>query len=1008
MPLIKILILINNKRVINAIFDSGANISIIDFQLANELQILNFSDNQITTFNTINNESHCLGLVNIPIKIGEITLISEFYVLQNSRYNILIGLNLIKNFKLKMSENLRIYQVISENGSTSEIEVQSNYQNKKSRNSEAKAINFILENNIHSEENLTPNQLKELENILNEFINIFSKDKYDIGCIGTELCEIHLSNNIPINLRPYRCSASDQKMIDDQIKCLFDKKLIRKSISPYAFPLTLANKKDEGKRTRLCTDLRKLNDCVIPDSFPFPLFSEIIDQLYDCEYFTTLDITSGFWNVKIHPKDIHKTAFVTINEHYEWLVMPFGFKNSPQIFQRIIQTILKKHELFAYSRNYLDDILIYSRTFSEHLNHINKVLIALKSENIKLKMSKCKFARKSVEYLGHFITKNKFTPINDNLIAIREFPKPQKQKNVQQFLGKVNYYHKFIPNACKILTPLYNLLKKNETFHWSESCQKSFEQIKEYLINRPILAIYNPNKMCYLYTDASREGIGAVLKQIQNNNELHPIAYFSRKLLSYQQNYDITELECLALCQSIDYWHHYLYGCKFTVFSDHNALRWLRSVKKPNSRLFNWSLKLSQYDFDLKHIQGKKNAEADCLSRNPVLDASDNSTHIKIVNLIEKDQILEAQKQFFNDLPKNCKIENDLIVKIKNNFHKIFIPENMINEIIEKTHRDFGHIGLKKMLTLISSSYYFKNITEKLNEFLAKCSVCQMNKINRRKKLGTLSQIGPAKNPFEIISIDTVGGLSGYNSKKQYIHLAIDNFSRYLWTLASKTQTAKDFINLIKNVSQNSKPKLILADRYPGINSNEFTNYLEKNNIKIMFITVNCPQSNGLCERVNQTIITRLRCKLNENNQNICWPKLLLNVNEEYNNTPHSVTQFSPKYLLYGIKPFENLINGSEVSLEKAREIAFINSENNHKLNKKYYDRRHIPENFEKGDLVYVENKNAISRRKLEPLMTGPFKIIDKLSDVSYLVECDKKGKNADIFHISKLRLYNP
>ena len=147
-------------------------------------------------------------------------------------------------------------------------------------------------------------------------------------------------------------------------------------------------------------------------------------------------------------------------------------------------------------------------------------------------------------------------------------------------------------------------------------------------------------------------------------------------------------------------------------------------------------------------------------------------------------------------------------------------------------------------------------------------------------------------------------------------------FLDILWTIASKTQSAKDFINLIKTVTQNSKTKLILADRYTGIKSNEFINYLEKNDIKIMFITVNCPQSNGLCERVNQTIITKLRCKINDNNQNICWPKLLTQTTEEYNNTPHSVTQFTPKFLLFGIKPFETFINGSDISLDKAREIA--------------------------------------------------------------------------------------
>ena len=221
--------------------------------------------------------------------------------------------------------------------------------------------------------------------------------------------------------------------------------------------------------------------------------------------------------------------------------------------------------------------------------------------------------------MGHNITKNIFTPINDNLIAIKNFPKPTKVKHIQQFLGKVNYYHKFIPNACKTLEPLYSLLRKNNSFEWTDKCESSFQNIKQYLISKPILSIYNPLKECILFTDASKVGIGAVLKQIQSDGQLHPVAYFSKKLLKYQTNYDITELECLAIVEAIDYWHHYLYGKKFIIYSDHNSLRWLKSVKKPNSRLFNWSLKLSQYDFNIKYIPGKNNPESDCLSLNPVL-----------------------------------------------------------------------------------------------------------------------------------------------------------------------------------------------------------------------------------------------------------------------------------------------------------------------------------------------------------------------------------------------------
>jgi len=930
---------------------------------------------------------------------------------------------LINKFGLSLNEDYQVFQKLLIDNQIIKEEINSNYSFKTETNiknidynkNELKVnLTEILDNrNISikslNENNSTITEKIEINNLVNKYSEVFSKDKYDLGSVTIEQCKIELTNNIPINLRPYRCSQEDQKLIDNQINKLLEKNLIRKSLSAYSFPITLVDKKDEGKKSRLCIDYRKLNSIAIADNYPFPRLDDIIDKLHDCEYFSTLDISSGFWHIKVEPKDVHKTAFVTMNDHFEWLVMPFGYRNSPSIFQRIIRNILKKHNLITFSDNYLDDILIYSKSFNEHLKHIELVLKALIDENIKLKLSKCSFSQKRVKYLGHIISKNKVRPLSDNINAINDFPTPLTVKNVQQFLGKVNYYHKFIPNVPKLLNPLYQLLHKNSKFIWTKECDQSFNTIKNFLISTPILAIYNPNEECILYTDASKVGLGAVLKQKQSDNKLHPIGYFSKKLLKYQNNYSITELECLAIIESIEYWHHYLYGKKFTVITDHNALKWLKTIKKPNSRLFNWSLKLSQYDFDIKYQSGKNNIEADTLSRNPITDSNESKEYLKIVNLLTKDELINAQKECypnFKELPKKCKVENDLIVRLKNNFRKVLVPEKLRFKLIDNFHINFGHLGTKKILQLISKCYIWPNITNDIKDYINSCSICQTNKIQRTKKFGSLSQIGPAKDPFDIISIDTVGGFTGYNSTKQYIHLAIDHLTRYLWTISSKTQSSKDFINLIKSVSNTNKPKLVLADSYTGIKSKEFINYLDKQNIKIMFTTFNCPQSNGMCERVNQTIVTRLRCKINEQLTNVCWPKILTIVTEEYNNSPHSVTTFSPNYLMFGIKPFEPIINNSFPTLEEARKIGFIKSQENHNQNKLYYDQKHNPITLNPGDLVFVENKNDISRKKLEPLMIGPFKVLKKLSDISYVIESDKKGKNSEVFHISKLRLY--
>lgn len=255
--------------------------------------------------------------------------------------------------------------------------------------------------------------------------------------------------------------------------------------------------------------------------------------------------------------------------------------------------------------------------------------------------------------------------------------------------------------------------------------------------------------------------------------------------------------------------------------------------------------------------------------------------------------------------------------------------------------------------------------------------------------------------------MDTLGGFAGYNSNKKYLHLAIDFATRYLWTMSSKTQTAKDFINLINAICQIQKPKMILAERYPSICSKELSHYLENRQIKLLFIASNYAPSNGISERVNQTIVTRLRCKMNENKNLSCWSKLLKTMTEEYNNSPHSVTGFTPKYLMFGILPFDYILGNPFPAIEEARKLAFKNSQKGHIRNKGYFDNKHQNIVLKPGDLVLIENKNSTTQKKFEPLMSGLFKVINKISNVMYEIGCEKKGRSTDLVHISKLRLYN-
>ncbi|CAI6372396.1 unnamed protein product [Macrosiphum euphorbiae] len=318
------------------------------------------------------------------------------------------------------------------------------------------------------------------------------------------------------------------------------------------------------------------------------------------------------------------------------------YSKSPAIFQRILSNIIRKYELTIFTVNYIDDILIFSKTFEKHLEHLKKLLDAIIKEGFKLNLSKCFFATDTVNYLGHIIGYNTVRPMTDNLKSIMDFPTPTTQKNIRQFLSKINFYHEYVPKVATILEPLHRLLRKNQTFIWSQECQKAFNYLKNYLCKTPILTIYDPKLPIKMYTDGSIIGLGGVLKQPQSDNNKKPVAYFSKKLTSAQSKKKPIYLEVLAIKEAIKFWQYWLIGRYFEVYSDHKPLKDLNIKARPDEKLGDLTYYMSQFDFKVIYNPGKFNIEADCLSRHPVLEADESKEDIlKTVNIISLENIKE-------------------------------------------------------------------------------------------------------------------------------------------------------------------------------------------------------------------------------------------------------------------------------------------------------------------------------------------------------------------------------
>lgn len=944
----------------------------------------------------------------------------------NFDYNFLIGLDCIKSFQLIQNENLEITQknenipgftgdkIINKSGFIDENNVKEEtikdnfYMNDRFKvnfNEHIEVTNFnITVNHLDSQ------QQQKIDELISKHNSLFAKDKYDVGSVKGYEAHIDLLVDTYCSKRPYRCNFDDKKEIEEQVSKLLQNKLIEESYSPFAAPVTLAYKKEEGRKCRLCIDFRDLNKIVVPQSQPFPLIEDLMIKTRHCKFFSTLDINSAFWAIPLKVEDRKKTAFVTQENHFQWTCLPFGLKTSPAIFQRILSSIIRKHKLSNFTVNFIDDILVFSQTFTEHIEHLGLLLEAIAKEGFRLKFSKCKFAQDSVKYLGHIIQNNTVTPLKDNLIAIREFPVPKTKKHVRQFLGKINFYGKYIQNISIILDPLHNLLRKDQNFIWTDNCQKSFDTIKRQLCSKPILEIFDPNLPIHIYTDASIQGLGAILKQPQEDGEERPCAYFSRKLNDSQKRKKAIYLECLAIKEAVKYWQHWLIGKKFKVFSDHKPLEKLNIRARTDEELGDLTYYLSQFNFEVIYSPGKDNLEADCLSRNPVLESHVNQEEIlNIVNLIKLEDIQ-------NDQEKNEEIKlykNKLILKDKTYFkrignkNKIILTEEFSKKIIKNVHDTYCHIGVKQTENKIKPYFVAKNLLLNIKKLCNNCEICIKNKSRTKFKYGLMSHLGPATYPFEIVSIDTIGGFGGSRSTKTYLHLLVDHFTRYAYILTSKTQNANDFIKLIKKVIPENKIGMVLSDQYPGINSQEFKSFLKKEDIPIIFTAVNAPFSNGLNERLNQTLVNKIRCTINEKNKKEAWTTIAHKCTQRYNETEHTVTGFSPTYLLEGkvidILPDTLKEHKTQNELLRDRKIALNRTINSHNYNKQQFDKNRINRHFNVGDFVYVENGNRLNRKKLEEIKIGPYKILEKLSNSIYKIDTGYKKLTSNLFHITKL-----
>ena len=396
--------------------------------------------------------------------------------------------------------------------------------------------------------------------------------------------------------------------------------LIEPSESPWASPIVLVRKKDGG--LRFCVDYRALNNITRKDSYPLPRIDDTLDTLAGMNWFSTLDLKSGYWQVEMDPLDKEKTAFTTGRGLWQFKVMPFGLCNAPATFERLMERVLANLPLQT-ALVYLDDILIPGRTFSHHLTNLREVFQRLRAAKLKLSPQKCTLLQREVKFLGHIIGSAGVSTDPEKTRAVETWPTPTNLSELRSFLGLCSYYRRFVKGFADIARPLHQLTGKGVSFEWSLEAGNAFTQLKSCLATTPVLCFPLPDAPFILDKDASRHAIGAVLSQVQENQE-RVVAYYSRTMNRAEEQYCVTRKELLAIVEAVKHFHPYLYGRHFTIRSDHAALQWLLKFRNPEGQIARWIQRLQEYDFQVNHRAGHLHTNADALSRRPCQATSCN------------------------------------------------------------------------------------------------------------------------------------------------------------------------------------------------------------------------------------------------------------------------------------------------------------------------------------------------------------------------------------------------
>lgn len=892
-----------------------------------------------------------------------------------------------------------------------------------------------IEAEPEDEELLTEEQKQQINEVRKEFKAFVEGGPLETTPMITHKIEFteEYKHADPVRLNPYPWSPEVQKSVNEELDKWIEAGVVERSDSDWAMLIVPVMKKGESEdgevqmKVRMCLDARKLNDRTRRDAYPLPHQDRILGRLGASKYLSTIDLSKAFWQIPLDPESRKYTAFRVFGRGlFQFTRLPFGLVNSPASLSRLMDKVLGYGELEPNVFVYLDDIVIASNTFEEHLRSLKDVARRLREANLSINLEKSKFCVPELPYLGFVLSEKGVRPNPDKVESIVNFERPTSVRSLRRFLGMVNYYRRFIDKFSELTAPLTDLLKgKPKIIVWNEAAEQAFTLLKEKLITAPILVCPDFQVPFTIQTDASDTAIAGVLTQEFDGRE-HVIAYFSRKLTMSQRAWKAAEKEGVAAMEAIEKFRPYVEGTRFTLITDSSALSFIMNTKwKPSSKLSRWSMLLQQYDMVVRHRKGSENVVPDALSRaveaiEALRDDWYSTTYRKVAENPEKfvDFKIEDKKLY--------KFVSSPTESMDYRFEwKLCLPKDLRDGVLKQEHDETLHPGFEKTVKKIKLRYYWPKMARETKRYIQGCRVCKQCKPSTLPTAPEMGQQRLANKPFQIMALDFIQSLPRSKTGNCHLLVILDLFSKWTLLVPVKKIESKEVCRIVEDCwfRRFGTPEVVISDNATTFVGKEFKALLDRRGVQHWLNSRHHSQANPV-ERTNRTVNACLRTYMQQDQR--LWDSKISEVEEMINTTIHSSTGMSPYKILYG---HEKITKGDEHKRErdereftaeerdgvrksmneKVFKIVEQNLKNSHEKSRKVYNLRHkkFCPTYQVGQKVYKRNfqlSSAVDRynAKYGPVYT-PCVIVARRGTSSYEV-ADEAGKSLGVFSAADLR----